>query len=78
MPYELIELMKQLGMPNTDEIVSKAIFYNSGELQKSFEEDTINGFLAFLQEFITNKDYNSCKEYLIRSKYYTSFIKRLC
>lgn len=75
LPNELIELMKQLGMPNPDELVSKAI-YSSIELQKAFEKDTFNGFLAFLQEFINKKDYNSFKEHLIRSKYNTAFINK--
>lgn len=75
LPNELVELVKQLGMPNPDELVSKAI-YSDIELQKAFEKDTFNGFLTFLQEFIDKKEYNFFKEHLIRTKYNTAFINK--
>lgn len=75
LPRELIGVMEQLGMPNPEQLVSQAI-YSSVELQKAFEKDILNGFLAFLQEFINKKDYYSFRKYLVRSKYNTAFINK--
>jgi len=75
LPEEIIELMEQLGMPNPDKLVSQAI-YSSIELQKAFERDIFNGYLAILQEFIVSNTYKNFRNDLIRSKYNTSFINK--
>lgn len=75
LPNEVIDLMKQLGMPNPDKLVSQVI-YSSIELQKAFERDIFNGYLAILQEFIASNVYKNFRNDLIRSKYNTSFINK--
>ena len=75
LPSEITDLMEQLGMPNPEQVVSQAI-YSSIELQKAFEKDTLNGFLAILQEFTCKESYRTFREDLIRTKYNTSFINK--
>jgi len=75
LPTEIMELMKQLGMPNPDKIVSQAV-YSSIEIQKAFEKDILNSYLAFLQEFLQKEEYRNFRSQLINSKYNIAFINK--
>ena len=73
LPKDIIDNIKDLNIPNTDNIVNHAIF-SSIELENALEKDTINGFLTILKEFIESIDYKYFKNDLISSKYNTLFI----
>ena len=74
-PDEVMKALEFLGIEDSEQqITSSAI--NSSELQKSIERDINNSFLFFIQECIDNKDFETIKDRLIQSKYYTSFINK--
>ena len=75
LPRDLLDLIEQLGIPNHEAMISQTI-YSGVELQKAFEKDTINGFLALLQEEIEKEKNDYYRNSLIGSKYFTSFINK--
>lgn len=56
-----------------DKELTKSIV-SSNILQKSIENDTYNGFLTILREFINDPKYAKFREPLLRSKYYLAYI----
>lgn len=74
-PEEVIELLKQLGMPNPDKLASQSAYSNI-KIQESLEIDTLNAYLSILQEYIQKEDYRSFRNQLINSKYNITFINK--
>lgn len=74
-PDAVMKALDFLGIEDSEQQITSSA-RNSSELQKSIERDINNSFLFFIQECIDNRDFESIKDRLIQSKYYTSFINK--
>jgi len=74
-PEEMIEILKQIGIPNPDRMLSQSA-YSSIKIQNALEIDTINAYLSILEEYIKKEDYRNFRNQLINSKYNITFINK--
>ena len=73
LPLDLEKELKKMGIYNNDNFLSK-IINGTSEIIFSLDEDILNAYLTFLEEFKTKNGYKYIQKELINSKYNLSFI----